>query len=739
MKAVARLWLEDPMSTESMMKREIRLGVVMTGGVSLAVWMGGVSLELYRAVAVDREGGSSSVYEGLKALTSTDISVDVISGTSAGGLNGVLLAAAVAYRRPEADVRSLRDIWLNVGNLRDLIRPPNDTDPRSVLRGDGAFLPPVLKVLRDFIDEGEPAQADVTLGLTTTLIHPEVVRHTDDLGDDMAQPNHRGTFRFEFVKRQVPGFGAQHMARAARSSASFPGAFEASLVDEFPDENISFAIPRWVFDGGILNNQPLGIALDSMADRQASTEVRRVVAFVVPDPVMLDPLADRSDEAPTLGGVLAATVSIPMQQSIHDDLERLRRTNGRIEQQILSRRLIRLWDEDLESVAVQLQQLYLRVHSSYAAMYALRLMPDAWSPSIRQGVANAFASARSVLLSEALAERDEEAGQIETFEGVEWGYGIFGCRYVIETALGVIRRLLRSDRVKGPDGETSLGDQRQRLEEIFGELHQLRRIVRGVRDQDRNFWRSFFRDHDQHDDPRAAIGNQFEVWSDVDVEGEPVGVVLTTIAWRSVGLLVETRTLVVEEPDADEIVGDLAPADGDPGGDDLVGGEAEAGDGDLGDSDEMAVALGELIALTPVVAGQNPVDSAMRYMVSLFILNTVAGGASASEEREIGLVQISARAPSLDPHHPSPADKLSGVQLGHFGAFFKRSWRANDWMWGRSDGADRIVRILLEPGRLRRCYLVPESASMRWEPSMGSCRRTSSARSWNYLRSVPWR
>jgi hypothetical protein len=133
-----------------------------------------------------------------------------------------------------------------------------------------------------------------------------------------------------------------------------------------------------------------------------------------------------------------------------------------------------------------------------------------------------------------------------------------------------------------------------------------------------------------------------------------------------------------------------------------------ARDAGLADGDDFLVALSELVALTPVVSGQPPVDSAMRYMISLFILNTVAGGASASEEREIGLVQISARSPAIDPHHVSPAEKLSGVQLGHFGAFFKRSWRANDWMWGRSDAADRLVRILLEPGRLVRCFVGPD-------------------------------
>jgi patatin-related protein len=561
--AVARLWLEDLMGTDSMMRREIRLGVVMTGGVSLAVWMGGVSLELYRAAAVDPDGGSSTLYEGLKALTSTELTVDVISGTSAGGLNGVFLAAAIAYRRPEADIKSLRDIWLNVGNLRDLIRQPTDPDPRSLLQGERSFLPPVTKVLSDFIDVRQPAKADVTLGLTTTLIHPEVRHHADDFGDDMAQPNHRGTFRFEFVEGQEPAFAPKDMARAARSSASFPGAFEASFVDGIPPEVVDFTAPRWVFDGGILNNQPLGLALESMAERQAETEVRRLVAFVVPDPVELEPPEDRGDVAPTLGGVLAATVSIPMQQSIHDDLERLRSINGRVEQQVLSRRLVRLWDADLEAFAAQLQDLYLKVHSSYGAMYALRLMPVSWAPAFRQVMANAFAEERSRLLREALDRRNQQADSgVMTFADAEWGYGIFACRYVVETALGVVRRLLRSDRVVAGGGGTLLGDARQDLEEAFGELHEQRRKVRELRTRDRGYWRSFFGEWtDLSGDPAPAIGARFQAWSEFEIDGESVGVVLTQTAWRAVGLLVEARELLVEDDEAvrdpDDVSGEV--------------------------------------------------------------------------------------------------------------------------------------------------------------------------------------
>jgi hypothetical protein len=58
--------------------REVRLGLVMYGGVSLAIYINGVAQELFRAVH------GRGIYRLIKALTDSDIVVDVLSGTSAG-------------------------------------------------------------------------------------------------------------------------------------------------------------------------------------------------------------------------------------------------------------------------------------------------------------------------------------------------------------------------------------------------------------------------------------------------------------------------------------------------------------------------------------------------------------------------------------------------------------------------------------------------------------------------------
>ena len=51
-------------------------------------------------------------------------------------------------------------------------------------------------------------------------------------------------------------------------------------------------------------------------------------------------------------------------------------------------------------------------------------------------------------------------------------------------------------------------------------------------------------------------------------------------------------------------------------------------------------------------------------------------------------------APAGSGGPPTAASKLHGVALGHFGAFFRRSWRENDYLWGRLDGAERLLWLI---------------------------------------------
>jgi hypothetical protein len=41
-------------------------------------------------------------------------------------------------------------------------------------------------------------------------------------------------------------------------------------------------------------------------------------------------------------------------------------------------------------------------------------------------------------------------------------------------------------------------------------------------------------------------------------------------------------------------------------------------------------------------------------------------------------------------------DPLMGSSWGHFGAFFSRRGRENDYLWGRLDAAERLITLLLD-------------------------------------------
>src|SRR2546425_11331281 len=99
---------------------EARLGLVLYGGVSLAIYINGVVREFFDAVR------GRGVYKLVKVLTDSDIVVDVISGTSAGGVNGILLGYALCNDREFADTASL---WRRDGGSRDLLRGPDHPAP----------------------------------------------------------------------------------------------------------------------------------------------------------------------------------------------------------------------------------------------------------------------------------------------------------------------------------------------------------------------------------------------------------------------------------------------------------------------------------------------------------------------------------------------------------------------------------------------------------------------------------
>jgi hypothetical protein len=133
---------------------------------------------------------------------------------------------------------------LELGALTDLLRDPTDKSAPSLLYGDERMFRDLAEKIPE-LAEGPfppvkcPEQPDgpsTTFYVTTTLLNGETSRFTDSFGTLVQDVDRRGLFTFtekdlakkgdELAEKQTVGA----VALAARSSASFPAAFEPSYV-----------------------------------------------------------------------------------------------------------------------------------------------------------------------------------------------------------------------------------------------------------------------------------------------------------------------------------------------------------------------------------------------------------------------------------------------------------------------------------------------------------------------------
>ncbi len=115
-----------------MREKELRLALVCYGGISLAVYMHGITKEIWRLAGAScafhdgtaATSGSQAVYRDLLAeMEATSgirvrVLVDIIAGASAGGINGVFLAQAIATGQ---SLDPLTDLWLTSADVEALI------------------------------------------------------------------------------------------------------------------------------------------------------------------------------------------------------------------------------------------------------------------------------------------------------------------------------------------------------------------------------------------------------------------------------------------------------------------------------------------------------------------------------------------------------------------------------------------------------------------------------------------
>ena len=135
-----------------MREKELRIALVCYGGVSLAVYMHGVTKELWKLLKASRsvtsgeaseEDGTEAVYARFLRQIESDYGLrlrvlsDIIAGASAGGINSVFLAQAIHSGQ---SLEPLTELWLKGADVDELLDP----DARPLSRATKFWAAPIV-------------------------------------------------------------------------------------------------------------------------------------------------------------------------------------------------------------------------------------------------------------------------------------------------------------------------------------------------------------------------------------------------------------------------------------------------------------------------------------------------------------------------------------------------------------------------------------------------------------------
>jgi patatin-related protein len=697
---------------------DLRLGVVMNGGVSLAVWIGGVAMEMNRLTR--SSAGDGSTYGDLLDIIKSSCRVDVIAGTSAGGINGGFLALAAAYG---TELGGLGNLWADKGGLMELLRSPIQGQPPSLLKGDAYFLPELGHAFQSILpavpnpQPKPPAEVPLDLTITTSVMKGMVREFTDSFGQQITETEHRGRFHFSRDERTDPTKDvfadpqiAEKLALAARSTASFPFAFEASYVpvgEDGPDplhprmDGIpNFGASRYVVDGGVLVNQPIGPALEAMVKQAGDRQVRRVLAYVNPVPTILPQLpGELFKDSPALSTVLMdSLVNLPSAQTIGQDLSDLREHNRRArDQRDLQPDLIGDLTDAAQALAPDLFATYQRVRRRRAlTKIAESVEQKAPAPKGTAGawtveeIVEAFEAEPPVPLKFIPAE-------MRIPGGIDWDWGLAPLERLCLFGREVLRRALLITPFEMAETRTNLRAKRSELWGLLSTLNSLRQA-------DAAFWSAAGQAPPPPPKDPSARSATLRSWAEKVRENWPPAHSPESEGFSisELGYLGDFMARVLIE--ALPVVREATAASIDP----EEGRDLEALVNSL--TKPLSSRPGTAASETPPSDDNLAVRNLLGHVLALEVTYVALTASQPTLEQEIDLVQVSADTPNTFQGPTKASAKLAGVQLGHFGAFYKKSWRVNDWIWGRLDGATRLAEVALGPARLRQLGLGVEDA-----------------------------
>ncbi len=722
--------------------KELRLALVCYGGSSLAVYMHGVTKEIHRLVrgsalldsskdVADSGTASERVYARLLSEMAdrhregvrTRVVVDVVAGTSAGGINGICLAKALAHN---LSLDEFRDLWFRRGDIDGLLAAPGFL-PRSLkvawvaaralrhapLKGD-LMAKWIYDAFRS-MDEKGPEPASLPSLMPERHVLELFVTVTDFYGYSRqvpyADPNpihdtrHRHVLAFRYGgddRRDDFDAGSNGgLTFAARTTSSIPGVFPPVSFDQlrkwlgerhldlaqlekrfFRLYELSKFPPGWTWfvDGGVLDNKPFGPAIHAIRQRPAEVQVDRRLLYLEPDPGESRKVSGQPAPG-TVAAAIGALTGLPRAEPILDDLVEVGALNERV------RRIADIIETSWDTVEQRVREIAgpLTAIPEDPANLELAQIRTHLNEEARKNAGFSYATYVRLKIS-----------------GVVDRYAETACA-VCDLPHDSTHALLARSTVRCWAEREKLFE--QRIEPSPGQLEflvafdlgysarRLRFVIDGLNHWYRSAGASGYPPREEIDAAKSSL------WAAVDTLRDAMsgaGFDETLINHYSTCFAVDAMREFMESRgfDADAYVAEHSEQFGalEVALREYLHGKLSRFTGDL---------YTELLRLTQGWESQYRWDLLVRYLGFPFwdvLLYPIQALSDVGERDHLEVVRMSPR----DTHRiPVPTGnrqhkKLIGAESHHFGAFLSRTGREQDYLWGRLDGAERLIGILLQ-------------------------------------------
>ena len=797
-------------------KKEVRFAVVMYGGVSLAIYINGVAQEMLRWVRSTARSAnknvallhSNSCAEGESSLSGTErvyrklsyilaaqrtgketvkdvlenaekslagnetlstrFVVDIVSGTSAGGINGIFLGKALANGQ---DMSGLENLWVKEGDVRTLINDKQSVEGPVVLRDPPASLLSSQRMYFELLKAFDSMEAtgansasfvdELDLFVTTTDLAGVTlpIRLADGV---VFERRHRNVLRFVYANEDANSKGNDRndfegkfnpfLAYAARCTSAFPAAFEPMcLCDTDPilkgylpyanKENCRSDSSDWqrfykdylnpagvntvkfpqrpFADGGYLDNKPFTYATETVARRQADLLITRKLIYIEPSPEHPEEEPDLDRKPDAIENVSAALLSLPRYETIREDLQRVREHNLLVERvtTILNNINDDITDDpkweskgftDDEWRKMELSEVVKDKGIGYVAYHRLDV----------HSVSNDLAQ-----LVTRVAGFDEESDYFMIIRSLvgAWRAQTYCAgkstlnQFLFDFNLNYPMRRINFLRTKVAEKYQNNPEAQAELLAIKKVLNQAYKNLRATARQ--------LRSRQKPAEP-GAPKPEFEP----SPAYEPIQILKQKLDEEARKRLPNDVLSKTTDPVLEYFLGVHSNGGAVTGGKTIKDHCDQQARDLLKDCMALFKPIAEALK-NPIAKVKKEADDACRKVLRIEakasdnkekppligadshlylgyyyqhyddydqIIFPVMYGTEVGENTKVDIVRISPEdATALIDERETGCHKLAGTALGHFGAFLDPLWRRNDIMWGRLDGAERIITALL--------------------------------------------